>query len=97
MQMSIIGKIRGLKARPHGRPARAALVLVAVGTLSAAAVCARFLDICRAEDQLEGTAYLARRGIDAATARRAGVTYFPRRAIKGHHGGIGRRALPVSI
>ena len=46
------------------------------------AVCARFLDICRAEDQLEGTAYLARRGIDAATARRAGVTYFPRRAYR---------------
>ncbi|HEX7317956.1 MAG TPA: CHC2 zinc finger domain-containing protein [Pyrinomonadaceae bacterium] len=47
-----------------------------------ATVCARFLDICRAEDQLEGTAYLARRGIDAATARRAGVTYFPRRAYR---------------
>jgi DNA primase len=47
-----------------------------------AAVCARFLDVCRAEDQLEGTAYLARRGIDAATARRAGVTYFPRRAYR---------------
>ena len=47
-----------------------------------AAVCARFLEICRAEDQLEGTAYLARRGIDAATARRAGVTYFPRRAYR---------------
>lgn len=47
-----------------------------------AAVCARFLEICRAEDQLEGTAYLARRGIDAVTARRAGVTYFPRRAYR---------------
>jgi DNA primase len=47
-----------------------------------AAVCARFLEICRAEDQLEGTAYLARRGIDNATARRAGVTYFPRRAYR---------------
>jgi DNA primase len=47
-----------------------------------AAVCARFLEICRAEDQLEGTAYLARRGIDASTARRAGVTYFPRRAYR---------------
>jgi DNA primase len=47
-----------------------------------AAVCTRFLEICRAEDQLEGTAYLARRGIDAATARRAGVTYFPRRAYR---------------
>jgi DNA primase len=47
-----------------------------------AAVCSRFLEICRREDQLEGTAYLARRGIDAATARRAGVTYFPRRAYR---------------
>jgi DNA primase len=47
-----------------------------------AEVCARFLEICRAEDQLEGVAYLARRGIDAATARRAGVTYFPRRAYR---------------
>src|ERR1044072_8960175 len=45
-----------------------------------AAVCARFLEICRGEDQLEGTAYLARRGIDSATAHRAGITYFPRRA-----------------
>jgi DNA primase len=47
-----------------------------------ATVCTRFLEICRAEDQLEGTAYLARRGIDAATARRAGITYFPRRAYR---------------
>ncbi|HEX8286234.1 MAG TPA: CHC2 zinc finger domain-containing protein [Pyrinomonadaceae bacterium] len=47
-----------------------------------AAVCSRFLEICRAEDQLEGVAYLARRGIGAATARRAGVTYFPRRAYR---------------
>ncbi|HEX8353212.1 MAG TPA: toprim domain-containing protein, partial [Pyrinomonadaceae bacterium] len=47
-----------------------------------AGVCARFLEICRAEDQLEGAAYLARRGIDPATARRAGVTYFPRRAYR---------------
>ncbi len=45
-------------------------------------VCARFLEICRAEDQLEGVAYLTRRGIDPATARRAGVTYFPRRAYR---------------
>lgn len=47
-----------------------------------AAVCASFLEICRAEEQLEGVAYLARRGIDAAVARRAGVTYFPRRAYR---------------
>ena len=47
-----------------------------------ATVCTRFLEICRGEDQLEGTAYLARRGIDAGTARRAGVTYFPRRAYR---------------
>jgi DNA primase catalytic core len=46
------------------------------------AVCALFLKVCRTEDQLEGVNYLARRGIDAATMRRAGVTYFPRRAYR---------------
>src|SRR5919198_584305 len=46
------------------------------------AVCTRFLEVCRAEDQLEGLSYLARRGIDAPTARRAGVAYFPRRAYR---------------
>ena len=45
-------------------------------------VCARFLEVCRAEDQLEGFNYLARRGIDAATVRRAGIVYFPRRAYR---------------
>jgi DNA primase len=47
-----------------------------------AALCAAFLAVCRAEDQLEGVRYLVRRGIDAATIRRAGVTYFPRRAYR---------------
>ncbi|HEX8558450.1 MAG TPA: toprim domain-containing protein [Pyrinomonadaceae bacterium] len=47
-----------------------------------AAVLARFLEICRAEEQAEGVAYLARRGISAAAARRAGVAYFPRRAYR---------------
>src|SRR5215212_352582 len=47
-----------------------------------ASVCTRFVEVCRAEDQLEGRAYLARRGIDAETARRASVTYFPRRAYR---------------
>ncbi|HZT60552.1 MAG TPA: toprim domain-containing protein [Pyrinomonadaceae bacterium] len=45
-------------------------------------VCARFLEVCREEDQLEGVNYLARRGVDAATARRARITYFPRRAYR---------------
>ena len=45
-------------------------------------VCTRFIEVCRAEEQLEGRAYLARRGIDAETARRASVTYFPRRAYR---------------
>src|ERR1043166_6642561 len=36
-----------------------------------ARVCARFLEVCRAEDQLEAVSYLARRGIGEATARRA--------------------------
>lgn len=47
-----------------------------------AEVCTRFIEVCRAEDQLEGRAYLARRGIDAETGRRASVTYFPRRAYR---------------
>jgi DNA primase len=46
------------------------------------AVCETFLAACQAEDQTEGLGYLARRGIDAATARRAGVVYFPRRAYR---------------
>jgi DNA primase len=46
------------------------------------AVCGRFLEVCRTEDQLEGINYLARRGIDAVTMRRAHVTYFPRRAYR---------------
>lgn len=44
------------------------------------AVCERFLEVCRREEQTEGVHYLARRGIDARTVRRAGITYFPRRA-----------------
>jgi DNA primase catalytic core len=46
------------------------------------AICEKFLDVCRAEDQTEGVSYLARRGIDARTARRAQITYFPRRAYR---------------
>jgi DNA primase len=46
----------------------------------ASEVCARFLKVCRLENQLEGFNYLERRGIDRATARRAAITYFPRRA-----------------
>ncbi|HVF50454.1 MAG TPA: CHC2 zinc finger domain-containing protein [Pyrinomonadaceae bacterium] len=46
------------------------------------AVCEAFLEVCRGEEQLEGLNYLARRGIDAGTARRASVTYFPRRAYR---------------
>ncbi|MGH9901027.1 MAG: CHC2 zinc finger domain-containing protein [Pyrinomonadaceae bacterium] len=46
------------------------------------AVCEAFLDVCRAEEQTEGLNYLARRGIDAGTVRRAGVVYFPRRAYR---------------
>ena len=45
-------------------------------------VCSRFLEVCRREDQLEGFNYLARRGIEAATVRRAGIVYFPRRAYR---------------
>ncbi|HEX8161188.1 MAG TPA: CHC2 zinc finger domain-containing protein [Pyrinomonadaceae bacterium] len=46
------------------------------------AICGQFLSACRAEDQTEGLSYLARRGIDARTVRRAGLTYFPRRAYR---------------
>jgi DNA primase len=46
------------------------------------AVCESFLEACRREDQMEGLSYLARRGIDAETIKRAGVVYFPRRAYR---------------
>ena len=45
-------------------------------------VCEKFLDVCRREEQTEGVNYLQRRGIDSKTIRRAGVTYFPRRAYR---------------
>jgi DNA primase len=45
-------------------------------------VCARFVEACRGESQLEGVSYLARRGIDAGTMHRAGVVYFPLRAYR---------------
>jgi DNA primase len=45
-------------------------------------ICETFLAACRVEDQAEGLNYLARRGIDGETARRAGVVYFPRRAYR---------------
>src|SRR5947209_5773949 len=46
------------------------------------AICERFLKVCRREEQTEGVSYLARRGIDAKTMRRAGLAYFPRRAYR---------------
>ncbi|HKC63279.1 MAG TPA: CHC2 zinc finger domain-containing protein, partial [Pyrinomonadaceae bacterium] len=46
------------------------------------AICERFLKVCRREEQTEGVSYLARRGIDAKTIRRASVVYFPRRAYR---------------
>ena len=52
----------------------------ALGQARMNAVCERFLEVCRAEEQIEGVHYLARRGIDAGTMRRAGITYFPRRS-----------------
>ncbi|MCA1557469.1 MAG: toprim domain-containing protein, partial [Acidobacteria bacterium] len=45
-------------------------------------LCESFLAACRQEDQAEGRNYLARRGIDERSMRRAGVTYFPRRAYR---------------
>src|SRR5436305_3776623 len=46
------------------------------------AICERFLKVCRQEEQMEGTSYLSRRGIDAKTTARAGLVYFPRRAYR---------------
>lgn len=46
------------------------------------AICERFLEVCRHEEQTEGMSYLARRGIDAGTMLRVGVAYFPRRAYR---------------
>jgi DNA primase catalytic core len=46
------------------------------------AVCEKFLNVCRAEDQAEGRNYLSRRGIDARTVERARISYFPRRAYR---------------
>jgi DNA primase len=46
------------------------------------AICERFLEACRHEEQTEGMSYLARRGIDASTMLRAGLAYFPRRAYR---------------
>jgi DNA primase len=46
------------------------------------AICERFLQTCHAEEQIEGLNYLARRGIDAKTVRRASIVYFPRRAYR---------------
>jgi DNA primase len=46
------------------------------------AICEKFLGLCRREQQIEGTSYLARRGIDAETMRRARLAYFPRRSYR---------------
>jgi DNA primase len=53
-----------------------------LGAERLSAICETLLAACRAEDQAEGLGYLARRGIDAGTARGAGVVYFPRRAYR---------------
>lgn len=45
-------------------------------------ICEQFLEVCRGEEQMEGINYLARRGIDVKTMRRAGLVYFPRRAYR---------------
>jgi DNA primase len=47
-----------------------------------ARMCEAFLEACRGEEQIEGRNYLARRGIDEKSMRRAGITYFPRRAYR---------------
>ena len=78
--------LTGGRRRPPSLAARAALDAAELESFEpldaeqASEVCARFLEVCRAEDQLEGFSYLARRGIDVRVARSVGVTYFPRRA-----------------
>lgn len=74
---------RSLAARSAPDPeASEEQVLEPLSTTSLSAVCERFLEACRSEEQTEGVNYLARRGIDAGTMIRAGVAYFPRRAYR---------------
>lgn len=42
------------------------------------AICEKFLEVCRAEDQSEGVSYLVRRGISPEVIKALSVTYFPR-------------------
>ncbi|MEJ7616886.1 MAG: toprim domain-containing protein [Pyrinomonadaceae bacterium] len=42
------------------------------------AVCEKFLEVCRAEDQTEGVDYLVQRRISLKVIKALGVTYFPR-------------------
>lgn len=64
---------RELPEEPHIEPLSAERLTL---------ICERFLEVCACEEQMEGLSYLARRGIDAKTMRRAGVVYFPRRAYR---------------
>ncbi|MGB9181994.1 MAG: CHC2 zinc finger domain-containing protein [Pyrinomonadaceae bacterium] len=69
----------------HGTTEREAQAVETEEPLSHArmnAICERFLELCRVEEQTEGVQYLARRGIELETMRRAGITYFPRRAYR---------------
>ena len=61
------------------------------------AVCEAFLEVCRCEEQTEGINYLARRGIDAKTMRRAGLVYFPRRAYRRVMRSIQKRFAPDEL
>jgi DNA primase len=71
-----------LRAAPDPEAQHDSAVPEPLDAAETALICERFLEICRAEDQLEGVSYLARRGIDAATMLLAGVTYFPRRSYR---------------
>ncbi|MEJ7710317.1 MAG: CHC2 zinc finger domain-containing protein [Pyrinomonadaceae bacterium] len=50
----------------------------ATGAPRLSSICAKFLEVCRTEDQTEGENYLVRRGISVAVAGRLNVAYFPR-------------------
>ncbi|HEX8070648.1 MAG TPA: CHC2 zinc finger domain-containing protein [Pyrinomonadaceae bacterium] len=76
------GPARALAARAAPDPADDAAPAEPLARERVTAICETFLAACRAEDQIEGINYLARRGIDARTARAAGLAYFPRRAYR---------------
>ena len=71
-----------VRAAPDREPPEAQQEAAPLGAERMTSICELFLEVCRQEEQVEGVSYLARRGIDARTMRRAGLVYFPRRAYR---------------